>query len=298
MDQLRAMRVYARIVELGSFTAAASDLDLPRATVTHAIRRLETRLGTQLLQRTTRRVRTTQDGDTYYAHCRRLLADVDEVEADLRDANLHPKGRLRVDLPTTLARVVVIPALPAFLERYPDIHLEIGTRDRFVNLVQEGVDCVLRTGELSDSGLIGRRVALLPQATVASASYVRRYGLPASLADLQHQHLAVNWRSPTHQRTEPLEFMVGRRRHELMLPGRIEVSGVEAYVAGCEAGLGIAQFPRYRIITDLSSGRLIEILPQSPPPPLPLTVMYPPQRRLPLRLRAFVDWVAELAKSL
>lgn len=297
MDHLRAMRTYVRIVELGSFTAAANDLELPRATVTHAIRQLESRLGAQLLQRTTRRVRTTRDGETYYAHCRRLLADVDEVESDLRDANLSPRGRLRVDLPATLARVVVIPALPDFLDRYPDIDLELGTSDRFVNLVREGIDCVLRSGELADSGLIGRRVALLSQATIASAEYVRRHGLPTSIAELRQGHLAVNWRSPTHQRTEPLEFMAGRRRQELMLPGRIAVSAVEAYIAGCEAGLGIAQFPRYRIAADLASGRLVEILPQCPPPPLPLTVMYPPQRQLPARLRVFIEWLAGVLRA-
>lgn len=294
MDRLQAMRLFARIVELGSFTAAASDLDLPRATATHAIRALEARLGTQLLQRTTRRVRPTRDGEAYYAHCRRLLADVEEMEGSLRDANRHPRGRLRVDLPTALARVVVIPALPRFLARHPEIELELSTSDRFVDLVREGVDCVLRTGELPDSGLVGRRVALLPQVTVASAAYVRRHGRPASLAELARGHLAVNWKSPTHQRCEPLEFVVGRRRREVTLPGPVTVSGVEAYFACCEAGLGIAQFPRYRLAGCLAKGRLLELLPDAPPPPLPLSVLYPAQRHLPLRLRVFVDWLAEL----
>jgi LysR family transcriptional regulator, regulator for bpeEF and oprC len=294
MDRLQAMRVYARIVELGSFTAAAGDLELPRATVTHAISELERRLGTQLLQRTTRRVRTTGDGEIYYAHCRRLLADVDEMEGSLRDANRQPKGRLRVNLPTTLARVAVIPALPEFFARYPEIELELSTDDRFVDLLQEGVDCVLRAGELPDSGLVGRRVALMPQATVASAAYLRRHGRPDSLAALQQGHLAVNWRSPVSRRTESLEFMVNRRRREVQLPGQVSVSGVEAYIACCEAGLGLAQFPRYRIAADLAKGRLLEVLPECPPPPLPLSVLYPPQRHLPQRLRVFVDWLAEL----
>lgn len=294
MDRLQAMRVYARIVELGSFTAAAGDMELPRATVTHAIGELERRLGTQLLQRTTRRVRTTGDGEAYYAHCRRLLADVDEMESSLRDANRQPKGRLRVNLPTTLARVAVIPALPEFFARYPEIELELSTDDRFVDLLQEGVDCVLRAGELPDSSLVGRRVALMPQATVASAAYLRRHGRPDSLAALQQGHLAVNWRSPVSRRTESLEFMVNRRRREVQLPGQVSVSGVEAYIACCEAGLGLAQFPRYRITADLAKGRLLEVLPECPPPPLPLSVLYPPQRHLPQRLRVFVDWLAEL----
>ncbi|MEW9622887.1 LysR family transcriptional regulator [Rhodanobacter geophilus] len=295
MDRLDMMRLYARIVELGSFTAAANDLDLPRATVTHAIKKLEARLGAQLLQRTTRCQRVTRDGQAYYAHCVRLLADLDEVEADFRDAALKPQGRLRIDLPATLARQLVIPALPEFCARFPQIELDIGTSDRFVDLLREGVDCVLRVGELPDSGLVGRRVATLAQATVASAAYLRRHGKPATLADLQQGHFAVNWASPTTRRAEPsLEFVVNRRRRAVSLPARITVSGVDAYLACCEAGLGIAQFPRYRIVDALAKGTLREVLPALPPPTLPMHVLYAPQRQMPARLRVFVDWLVEL----
>jgi len=294
MDRLQAMRLYTRIVELGSFTAAADDLNLPRATVTHAIKQLEARLGAQLLQRTTRRVRSTRDGETYYGHCVRLLADMDEVEADFREALVQPKGRLRIDLPATLARLLVIPALRDFFARYPQIQLDIGTGDRFVDLVREGVDCVLRIGELGDSGMVGRRVGVLEQVTVASAAYVRRHGLPDSLAALQDGHLAVNWVSPTTHRAEPLEFMVGRKRREVVLPGCVSISGVDAYLGCCEAGLGIAQMPRYRIGEALKSGRLRELLPAHPPPSLPMTILYPQQRQMPARLRVFVDWLVEL----
>jgi DNA-binding transcriptional LysR family regulator len=294
MDRLQAMRLYTRIVELGSFTAAADDLNLPRATVTHAIKRLEARLGAQLLQRTTRRVRSTRDGETYYGHCVRLLADMDEVEADFREALVQPKGRLRVDLPATLARLLVIPALRDFFARYPLIQLDIGTGDRFVDLVREGVDCVLRVGALGDSGMVGRRVGVLEQITVASAAYVRRHGLPDSLAALQDGHLAVNWVSPTTHRAEPLEFMVGRKRREVTLPGCVSISGVDAYLGCCEAGLGIAQMPRYRIGEALKNGKLREILPAHPPPSLPMTILYPQQRQVPARLRVFIDWLVEL----
>jgi LysR family transcriptional regulator for bpeEF and oprC len=297
MDRLHAMRLYARIVELGSFTAAANDLGLPRATATHAIKRLEDRLGAQLLQRTTRRVRTTRDGETYYGHCLRLLADMDEVETDFREAQVQPKGHLHIDLPASLARLLVIPALPDFFARVPRITLDIGTGDRFVDLVREGVDCVLRIGELGDSGMVGRRVAMLEQVTVASAGYVRRHGQPASLAALQDGHLAVNWVSPTTRRAEPLDFLVGRKRHEIALPGCVSVSGVDAYLGCCEAGLGIAQMPRYRVADGLKSGRLRELLPACPPPPLPMTVLYPQQRQMPARLRVFIDWLVELTAA-
>ncbi|HKT30277.1 LysR family transcriptional regulator [Dyella sp.] len=294
MDRLDAMRLFTRIVELASFTAAADDLNLPRATVTHTIKRLEAHLGTQLLQRTTRSVRTSRDGEAYYRHCVRLLADVDAVEADFRQAAVQPRGRLRVDLPTQLAKLWVIPALPAFFARYPMLELDIGTGDHFVDLLREGVDCVLRAGNLSDSGLVSRRVGALEQATVASAEYVRRHGVPRNLVDLQDGHYAVNWASPTTHRVEPLEFMVGRKRREVSLPGRITVSGVEAYRGCCEAGLGIAQFPRYHLTGALANGQLKELLPATPPPSLPITVLYPPHRQMPARLRVFVDWLVEV----
>lgn len=288
------MRAFTRIAELRSFTAAADDMNLPRATLTHTIKRLEAEIGVQLLQRTTRRVNVTRDGETYYAHCQRLLADLDEVEASFRDTTQGPRGRLRIDLPASLARMMVIPALPEFYAAYPQIELDISTGDRFVNLVQEGVDCVLRIGELADSELVGRRVAVLPQVTVASAAYLRKHGVPEHLADLQNGHLAVNWASPTTRRAEPLEFMVNRKKRDVMLPGRITVSSTDAYMSACLAGLGIAQLSRYRISTHLAKGQLREILPASPPPTLPVTVLYPQQKQLPTRLRVFVDWLVAL----
>lgn len=295
MDRLESMRLYARIVELGSFTAAANDLDLPRATVTNAIKKLEARLGAQLLRRTTRCQSVTRDGQAYYGHCVRLLADLDEVEADFREAAVVPKGCLRINMPGTLARHLVIPGLPEFCARYPQIKLDIGTSDRFVDLLREGVDCVLRVGELPDSGLVGRRVALLQQVTVASAGYVRRRGLPHTLADLQQGHEAVSWVSPTTRRPEPsLDFMVRRRRREVHLPARVSVSGTDAYLGCCEAGLGIAQFPRYRVADLLARGALQELFPDSPPPALPVHVLYASQRQMPARLRVFVDWLVEL----
>ena len=294
MDRFEAMRLYTRIVELGSFTAAADDLSLPRATVTRAVKQLEARLGAQLLQRTTRRVRATRDGETYYRHCVRLLGDLDEVETDFREAAVQPKGRLRIDLSASLARRVVIPALPAFCARFPRIELDIGTGDRFVDLVRDGVDCAVRVGEPGDIGMVGRRIALLEQITVASADYLRRHGRPRTLAELHKGHLAVNWASPTTRRAEPLEFVVGRRRRQVRLPGPITVSGADAYLACCRAGLGIAQFSRERVAQELASGAMCELLPATPPPPLPMTVLYPPQRQMPARLRVFVDWLVEL----
>ena len=293
MDRLQAMRVFTRIVELGSFTRAADDLSLPRATLTHTIKRLEERVGAHLLQRTTRSVRPTRDGEVYYNHCVRLLADLDAVEADFREAASVPKGKLRVDLPSTAAGTLLIPALPDFFARYPQIELEISTSDRFIDLVQEGVDCVLRAGELSDSTLLARRVATLSQVTVVSAEYARRHGIPQTLAELKDGHVAVNWASPTTRRVTPLEFMVGKRMREVTLPSQVTVNGAQAYLSCCEAGLGIAQLPAYRIVDQLARGSLVELLRGMPPPSMPISVVFASQRQLPLRLRVFMDWVAE-----
>ncbi|HEX7816532.1 LysR family transcriptional regulator [Dyella sp.] len=297
MDRLHAMRVFTRIVQLRSFTRAADDMNLPRATLTHAIKRLESELGTQLLQRTTRRIHVTRDGETYYTHCQRLLADLDEVEGSFRDDAQGPRGRLRIDLPISLARTLVVPALPSFFARYPQIDLDVSSGDRFVNLVQEGVDCVLRIGELANSELVGRRVGVLPRITVASAGYLRKHGVPENLTDLQNGHLAVNWASPTTRRAESLEFIVNRKLRAVDLPGRITVSSTDAYVAACMAGLGIAQMSRYRIEPYLAKGQLREILSAWSPPSLPVTVLYPRQQQLPARLRVFVDWLVALMEA-
>ncbi len=190
MDQVKAMKVFVRIYERSSFTLAADDLNLPRATLTHTLNQFEAWLGTRLLERSTRKVRPTLDGEAYYPRCVQLLAELEEAELAFR--GVAPKGRLRVDLHGTLARHFVIPALPPFMARYPDIELSISEADRFVDLIAEGVDCVLRAGTLSDSTLIGKRVASLRQITCASPAYLRQYGEPQSLDDLKN-HRAVNY---------------------------------------------------------------------------------------------------------
>lgn len=216
---------------------------------------------------------------------------MDEVEADFRAAATQPKGRLRVDLPMTFARLEIIPRLPDFCARYPQIELDIRSSDRFVDLLREGVDCVLRVGELGDLPMVGHRVGALRMVTVASSGYVRRHGRPKTLADLHDGHCAVNWVSPTTGRPEPLDFMVGRRKREVSLPSAIMVNSSDAYTAGCLAGLGLAQLTRYRVGRALEAGEMVELLPEFPPPSLPVSVLYPPRRQQPARLRVFIDWL-------
>ena len=181
MDRFQAMQAFTRIVELGAFGKAADSLELPRASVTQAIQQLEAHLGVQLLQRTTRQVSLTLDGQAYYERCVRLLADLEEAESCFPRVLNNPRGRLRVDLPGALGRMRVIPFLPEFCERYPELELQLSSNDRLVDLLREGADCVLRVGELHDSSLVGRHLAELPQVTCASAAYLERHGHPRQL---------------------------------------------------------------------------------------------------------------------
>ena len=289
MDRFQEMQVFVRIAERGSFSQAAEDLQIPRATVTNLIKRLEQRLGVRLLERTTRHVRMTHDGEAYYHRCVRLLLDLEETESAFRNA--PPKGLLRVNLQGTLAKHFVMPALGGFLAQYPDITLHIGEDDRLVDLVREGVDCVLRAGLLQDSSLIGRQVASLEQVTVASPEYLAQHGTPATLDDLQ-QHFAVDYLSSATGRAVPLEFRVGREVVERLLPARVSVTGVDLYTGAALSGLGIVQVPRYRIVHELAAGSLRELLPDCPPPPMPVSVVYPQSRQLPARVRVFSQWLA------
>lgn len=290
LDRFQEMQIFTRIVDRRSFTQAAEDLNLPRATVTNSIKRLETRLGVRLLERTTRRVLPTPDGEAYYQRCTRLLADLEETEEAFR--NTDPQGRLRVNMQGTLAQYFVMPRLPQFLARYPRVELFIGSGDQFVDLVRDGVDCVLRAGELADSSMIARRVALLEQVTVASPAYLERHGDPASIDALAQGHCAVNYLSPATGRAHPLEFATSGGVRALTLPGPVAVNGAELYTAGAVAGL--VQVPRYRVREQLANGELCVVLANRPPPPMPVSVLFVQNRQLSLRVRAFTDWLVQV----
>jgi DNA-binding transcriptional LysR family regulator len=291
LDRLDAMRVFVRIVELKSFTKAADDLQLPRATVTHTIQQLEKRLGVRLLHRTTRQVSATLDGEAYFQRCVRLLADVEEAEAAFSQSAAAPKGKLRVDLQGTLGMHFLLPQIGDFFARYPGVELEIGMGDRFVDLVREGIDCVLRAGEPRDSSMVGRRVALLGQVTCASTAYLERHGTPRTLDEFK-AHRAVNYASST-GKVLPFDFLVEGERRTMQLRGSATVSHADAYVACCEAGLGFIQLPRYHVERQLTDGTLREVLGKHRPAAMPVSVLYPHHRQLSPRVRVFVDWVAE-----
>jgi DNA-binding transcriptional LysR family regulator len=294
MDRFQEMQVFIRIAERVSFTRAADDLQIPRATVTNLMKRMEERLGTRLLERTTRTVRLTHDGEAFYRRCVRLVADMEEAEGSFH--NVAPKGLLRVNVQGTLAKHFVMPALPDFVARYPGIELHIGEDDRLVDLVREGIDCVLRAGALQDSSMVGRRVASMPQVTVASPAYLAQFGEPATLQALE-AHRAVNYISSSTGRALPMEFTVGTEVIEMQLASIVSVTGTDLYTGAAVAGLGMVQVPRYRVVGELSAGTLRVVLRDFPPPPMLLSVLYPHNRQLSSRVRVFAQWLRDIFEA-
>jgi DNA-binding transcriptional LysR family regulator len=296
MDRFDAMRLFARIVERRSFSLAAQDLGLPRSTVSEAMQQLEARLGTRLLQRTTRHVSPTLDGEAYYRRCLAIIADIEEAESAFGDKK--PSGLLRVDVYGTLARHFMLPALPKFLAANPDLRMHIGEGERLVDPIREGIDCVLRVGEPKDSTMVGRRIAMLEEVTCASPDYLQHFGTPRTPDDLDG-HRSVGVVSTVTGDLFPLEFSVNGSLRHITLPSTVTVTGGQTAIALTQLGLGLIQCPRYHIAADLAAGRLVEVLPDFPPSPTPVSVLYPHSRQLSLRVRVFVDWLTrEFAQRL
>lgn len=290
MDRLEAMRLFTRVVDRRSFTEAAHDLDIPRSTATQVIRQLENRLGVRLLQRTTRTVMPTLDGEAYYRRCLAILDDVEDAEGAFSGA--VPKGMLRVEVQGTIARHFLMPGLPQFFARYPDIEIAMSESDRWVDVVREGVDCVLRYGALPDSDLVARTVIALERITCAAPAYIERYGSPATPDDLA-QHRAVGLRSLTSGALAPFEFVDTQGLVRIDVPAPFSVTGTESYLDGVRLGLGLAQMPVFHVERDLAEGRLRRILPEHKVPSAPVSVLYPRSRQLSPRVRVFIDWIVQ-----
>lgn len=293
MDRFQAMQVFTRVVEANSFSQAAENLGLPRATVTTIIQGLERRLQVRLLNRTTRKLSLTPDGAAYYERCVRILADVEDTESSFHDVARGPRGRLRIDVPPSIGRLIIVPELCEFHGRYPDIDLVIGMGDRPVDMVREAVDCVIRVGELQDSSLIARRIGTFQIVTCAAPAYLDSCGTPQTLEDLSHHH-AVNYFSGHTGRTIDWDFVVDGTIREVRMQGNVSVNDSDAYLACGMKGFGLIQTPRFMVLPHLESGALVEVLPQWSPAPLPISVLYLQNRHLSPKVRVFVDWVAEL----
>ncbi|SES47663.1 LysR family transcriptional regulator [Rhizobium sp. NFR03] len=294
MDRLDAMRIFCRVAERKSFTLASEDLGVPPSTVTDAVKQLEARLGVRLLQRTTRHVSSTLDGEAYYQRCIAILSDIEDAEGAF--AGVTPKGLLRVDVHGTLARHFVLPNMQAFLKKYPGIELYMTEGDRFVDLVREGIDCVLRVGEPQGGDMVGRRVAMLDEVTCASAGYIEQYGMPSNVDDLE-SHMMVGFRSSATGMLIPLEFQIDGKVVYKQLPTIITVNAAESFIATARQGLGLIQVPRYHAQRELDAKSLVEILPAHPPTPTPVSLYYPRNRQLSPRVRVFIDWLVAVFRE-
>ncbi len=294
MDQIQAMRIFVRVVEAGTFTRAADSLSLPKATVTKHVQALEERLRVKLLNRTTRRVTVTPDGAAYYDRTVRLLTDLDDIEASMTNARANPRGRLRIDVGTSVAQLLIIPHLAEFHARYPDIQVDLGVSDRNVDLISDNVDCVIRGGELSDQSLVARRIGNLEFITVAAPEYLARKGTPTHPLEVEEKHSSVIYFSPQTNRQFPLEFRKGDESLDLSGPYQVSVNEANAYVTAIVSGLGIGQITSWQASRHLADGTLVQLLPEWTQPLLPVYVVYPPNRHLSAKVRAFVDWAAEL----
>lgn len=290
MDRIELLQVFVRVAETGSFTRAADRLGLPRASVTTAVQQLETRLGTRLLHRTTRRVGLTPDGEATLERARALVADMDDMEQQFLPARGQVSGRLKVDVPSRIARLLIAPALPDFFERHPAIELELGSTDRAVDLVLEGIDCALRVGPLTSSSLVARPLGHFALINCASPAYLERHGTPCTPADLP-EHLAVNYASPTSGRAAPWEWLSDGEIATLRMRSQVAANNAETYIACALAGLGLIQIPAYDVREHLAAGELVEVLPDARAEPLPVQLVYPHRRNLSRRMQAFAGWL-------
>jgi LysR family transcriptional regulator for bpeEF and oprC len=293
MNKLQAMEVFVRVVETGGLTHAADSLQMPKATATTLIQQLEAALGVKLLNRTTRRVSVTTDGAAYYQRCLAILAQIRETEESVMQHHAAPRGRLRVDVPTLMARLVIMPALPAFFARYPDIDLQLGCSERRADLIEEGIDCAVWSGELDDSTLVARRVGQLYFATCAAPAYLAAHGQPHHPDELP-AHRCINHFSPRSGKIFDWVFAKNGVRIQTSLRGHIALDDENCYVAAAEAGLGIAQIPAFVVKDAMERGSLELVLGDWFAEPAPLNIVYPENRHLSNKIRVFVDWIAEL----
>ncbi|MEX3773114.1 LysR substrate-binding domain-containing protein [Pseudomonas sp. MYb118] len=295
MDRFDAMQAFVRVVEAGSFTKAADTLHMSKTTVTQLVQQLEARLRVKLLNRTTRKVNVTADGAVFYERAIQLLADMDDAETSLSAASAVPRGRLRVDVPSPLASMILVPALPGFYARYPDIQIDLGVSDRIVDMIDENVDCVVRGGELKDQSLMARKVADLPLGIFAAPSYLARVGTPThpqDLEDSEHRVVGFLW-----ARTgKPVPYALRKQDERVQVKGRyaLAVDDGNAFLAAGLAGLGILWLPRYMSAKFEASGELVPLFEDWSLETMPLYLAFPPNRHISLKLRVFIDWVSEL----
>ena len=297
MDRIRAMQIFARVVESHSFAGAAKSLSIPRSTVSRTIQDLEAFLGASLLQRTTRTLSLTPGGGLYYDHCLRVLREVEAVETQLSSSTSQVRGKLRIDMTASFARQIVLPAIAQFQARYPGIDLVLTLGDRPVDLIQEGVDCVVRSGAPENSALlVARKVGSFAWLVCASPDYLAKHGRPRSLEELQ-QHQLIEFHSGRSGRSIDWRFIADGQERTIAVRGKLAVNDTDAYLACGLEGLGLIRIADYLAAPHLHAGRLVQVLEQYAGPAVPLSVIYPQSRHLSSTVRAFAGWIGELLRD-
>jgi len=297
MDRFDQYRIFVQVAEMGSFIKAAHALELPRATVSAAIQQLEARVGTRLLHRTTRQVRLTADGVQLLEGVRPLLADVENIDTMFQASQHQVSGQLRIDVPSRIARRLIAPALPTLLRQHPGLRLILGSGDRTVDLVREGVDCVVRVGALQDTTLAVRPLGTIGLINCASPAYLQTQGMPEQPGDLRCGHWMVGYASPATGREMPWDYLADDgTEHSVPVPSQVVTNNAENYIACCRAGLGLIQIPGFDVQHLLAAGDLMEVMPAHRAAPLPVSLLYPHRRQRSRRLAVFMDWFEELMK--
>ncbi|MCL8329430.1 LysR family transcriptional regulator [Pseudomonas juntendi] len=293
MDVLNAMQVFVSVVETGSFTNAAQSLHMHRPSVSKTIQLLEQRLDGRLLNRSTRSLSMTPEGEAFYHRCKAILDNVGQAMASLSDRPERLIGKLRVDLPVSVGHLLIIPSLMEFQQRYPGIELTLGTSDKPIDLISEGVDCVVRLGVLEDSSLIASGIGYLPMVTCASPAYLARHGVPEQIGDLS-KHLAVNYFSGSNPRTLEWLFVDGEEIHTVRVKSAINVNDTQGFVASALAGFGLIQGPALNVQAHLDSGALVRVMQHCPVPSKRVSILYPHRELMPPAVDAFVVWLRSL----
>ncbi|QUY49636.1 LysR family transcriptional regulator [Serratia plymuthica] len=293
---LLAIRVFNRVVETGGFTRAADSLRMPKATVTKLIQNLEDHLQTKLFQRTTRSVSVTPEGECYYQRTVKWLAELEQMEGCMTESQSAPQGVLRIDAGGSTARQLLVPALPDFIARYPQIQIDLGVGDRLIDLINDSADCVIRSGPLADSSLIARRLFELEWVTCATPAYLARYGTPKHPCDLELGYPLAHYRHALNDRIQPLHFVDQGKEIDIQHRYHVSVNESNALLAAALAGLGIIQTFRFMAQPHLDNGELVSLLHDWQPPSEQMYVVYPSNRHLSAKLRVFIDWAVEAFK--
>jgi DNA-binding transcriptional LysR family regulator len=296
MDKLTQYRVFLQVSEMGSFIRAAHLLELPRASVSAAIQELETDLGARLLHRTTRRVQLTADGAQLLERVRQLLTDADDIQQLFQTHQRQVSGRLNVDVPSRIARRLIAPALPGFKRSHPRLQLALGSTDRSIDLVQEGVDCVVRIGNLLDSSLVARKIGHIALINCGAPDYFQKHGTPQEPGELMQGHLSVGYASSSNGRELPWDYLYRGERREMAVPSSVIVNNAETYIACCLSGMGLIQIPRFDVQHLLDSGQLVEVMPDFRAASMPVSLLYSHRRQRSRRLNAFIEWFEALMK--